>query len=397
MKSLLIKLFISAPDQTSDPVVRSEYGSLSAIVGIVVNVLLVIGKGVIGLLTNSIAIIGDAVNNLSDCGTSIVSLISVKVSKRPADKNHPFGHARAEYIGSTIVSVVIVSIGIELFRTSVAKIINPGTTTFNLWVVVVLCLSIVVKLWLFLFNRSLGTLIDSTVLKAVATDSLNDVLATSVVLISAVISHLTRLELDAYMGIAVAAFVIYSGVDILKEMLSQLMGPAPSSEISRGIEEFILQYDGVIGIHDLVVHDYGPGKVFASVHVEVDAAEDVLKSHDMIDAVEREILDEMGIQLVIHMDPIVLDDPYVNCLYEATADVLREFDDTLEFHDFRVMKGKTHSNLIFDVVVPPCYHTADDEIRKKLQSMIREKTGETIFVVLTVDRSYIARHIGTMR
>ncbi len=397
MKNLLVRLFISEPDQTSDPVVRSEYGSLSAIVGIVVNILLVIGKGVIGLLTNSIAIVGDAVNNLSDCGTSIVSLISVKISKRPADKNHPFGHARAEYIGSTIVSVAIISIGVELFRTSVAKIINPQTTTFNLWVVVVLLLSIVVKLWLFLFNRSLGNLIDSTVLKAVSTDSLNDVLATSVVLISAVISHLTRLELDAYMGIVVAAFVVYSGVDILKEMLSQLMGPAPSSEISGGIETFILQYDGVIGIHDLVVHDYGPGKVFASVHVEVDAAEDVLKSHDMIDIVEREILDELGIQLVIHMDPIVLDDPYVNRLYETTADVLREYDDALEFHDFRVMKGKTHSNLIFDVVVPPCYHTADDEIRKILQSMIREKTGETIFVVLTVDRSYIARHIGRMR
>ena len=308
MTHFLIKFFVKDSEYLKNPRVRESYGQLGSIVGIVCHIFLFIAKLAIGTIFNSISITADAINNLSDAGSSIITWIGFKLSGKPADEDHPFGHARVEYISGLIVSFLIILLGVELVKSSVQKILHPEPLVFDTLIVVVLILSIALKFWLSRFNRKLGDLIDSTTLKATSTDSMNDVIATSVVLISILISSFTSLQVDGYMGCLVALFIIYSGINLVKETISPLLGEAPNPELVNNIISTIRNYEGVLGIHDLVVHNYGPERCFASVHVEVDAGEDILKSHDMIDNIERDFASNLGIHLIIHLDPIITDD-----------------------------------------------------------------------------------------
>lgn len=389
MSEFLIKLFVKDNKDVTDADVRGRYGNLTSIVGIVVNVLLFAMKFFVGTLTRSVSIIGDAVNNLSDAGSSVISFISFKISKKPADREHPFGHARVEYIGATIIAVIILFIGLELLKSSVEKILNPEPIMFRVVTVVILAISIVTKLWLYFFNKGLAKRINSSMMQATAVDSLSDVLATSAVLVSTVISPLIGFQLDGFMGIAVTIFIVVSGIDILKDTAGHILGLAPSDELITRIEEYIEKYDNVLGMHDLMVHSYGPRRCFASVHVEVNANEDILISHDLIDNIERDIAVDYGIHLVIHLDPLIIDDPIVNELHRTVEQVVAAVDETLSIHDFRVVKGTTHSNLIFDVMVSYQCNKSDDQI---LSEIIRgiDDLQRNLYAVVTIDRSYLS-------
>lgn len=389
LTGFLVKLFIRTPQDEKDAKVREQFGKLSSITGIVVNLLLFAAKFAIGTLSGSISIVGDSVNNLSDAGSSIISLVSFKLSNKPADTGHPFGHARVEYISSSIVAVIILFIGVELMKTSVGKVINPEGVDFNLMIILILAFSIGSKTWLYFFNRRMGRRIDSTILQATAADSLSDVLATSAVLLSGIISQITGLQLDGWMGAIVAVFIMLSGIRILRKTMNSILGEGPSGETVRKIEEFIRKYEGVLGIHDLVVHDYGPGHCFASVHVEVDSNVDILISHDLIDNIERDIAFDLCIHLVIHLDPIITDNPFVNEMQQFTEKVVKDVDNTLSIHDFRVVKGSTHNNLIFDVLVPNECKLSESKIQERIIREIKE-FDSTLYVVLTIDRSYVS-------
>ncbi len=385
----IIRFFIHEHPDRKRGGLRKQYGNLSSIVGIVVNVLLFAVKFTVGTLSASVSIVGDAVNNLSDAGSSVISFISFKLSAKPADNDHPFGHARIEYIASSLVAVVILFIGFELIKTSVDKVLHPVSVSFGFFTVCILSISILAKLWLYQFNRKLAKQIHSTVIYATAADSLSDVLATSAVFISAIISRLSGVILDGYMGIAVSVLIMFSGIQILRETMNHILGQGPSEELIERIQSFILKYDGVIGIHDLVVHDYGPQQSFASVHVEVDANTDIMESHDLIDNIERDIALESGIHLVIHMDPIVTDDPFVNEMQKMTEEVVVSVDETLSIHDFRVVKGATHHNLIFDVTVPYDCKKSDKQVLDEVVQKIEGKHGN-LYAVITIDRSFIS-------
>ncbi|MBP7174960.1 MAG: cation transporter [Thermoclostridium sp.] len=389
LTGFLVKLFVKKPEDTKNVKVREQYGKLSSITGIVVNLLLFAAKFIIGTLSGSVSIVGDSVNNLSDAGSSIISLVSFKLSNKPADTGHPFGHARVEYVSSSIIAVIILFIGVELMKTSVNKIIRPEAVDFSFLIILILVFSIGSKTWLFFFNRKLGRRIDSTILQATAADSLSDVLATSAVLLSGIISRVTGLMLDGWMGAVVAVLILLSGIRILRKTINSILGEGPSGETIQQIEEFIRKYEGVRGIHDLVVHDYGPGHCFASVHVEVDSNVDILISHDLIDNIERDIAFDMGIHLVIHLDPIVTDNPYVNELLHLTENVVKEVDATLSIHDFRVVIGSSHNNLIFDVLVPGECKLRECEIEDKINQGIKNLDSK-LNVVLTLDRSYVS-------
>lgn len=389
LTGFLVKLFVKSPQDVKNAKVREQYGKLSSITGIAVNLLLFAAKFAIGTLSGSISIVGDSVNNLSDAGSSIISLVSFKLSNKPADTGHPFGHARVEYISSSIVAVIILFIGMELMKTSVNKIMHPETVDFNLVIILILAISIGSKAWLYFFNRRIGQRIDSTILQATATDSLSDVLATSAVLLSGMVSRMTGLQLDGWMGAIVAVFIMLSGIKILRKTMNSILGEGPSEETVQRIEEFIRNYEGVLGIHDLVVHDYGPGHCFASVHVEVDSNVDILASHDLIDNIERDIAFDMGIHLVIHLDPIITDNPFVNEMQQMTENVVKSVDNTLSIHDFRVVKGSTHNNLIFDVLVPNECKLGEGKIQDRIIQKIKELDSK-LYVVLTIDRSYVS-------
>lgn len=385
----LVKLFIKTPQEVKNAKVREQYGKLSSITGIVVNLLLFAVKFLIGTLSGSVSIVGDSINNLSDAGSSIISLVSFKLSNKPADTGHPFGHARVEYISSSIVAVIILYIGVELMKTSISKIIKPEAVDFNLIIILILVFSIGSKAWLYFFNRRLGRRIESSILQATAADSLSDVLATSAVLLSGIISRLAGVQLDGWMGAIVAVLIMLSGIRILRKTINSILGEGPSGEMTQQIEEFIRKYEGVLGLHDLVVHDYGPGHCFASVHVEVDYNVDILKSHDLIDNIERDIALDQGIHLVIHLDPIVTDNPFVNEMQQMTENVVKSIDNTLSIHDFRVVKGSTHNNLIFDVLVPNQCKLNESKIQDRILQKIQE-LDSTLYVVLTLDRSYVS-------
>lgn len=389
MYDFLIKLFVKDNNNVHDAKVREQYGKLGSITGIIVNIILFVSKFIVGLLFYSISITGDAINNLSDAGSSIISLISFKMSGKPADSKHPFGHARIEYIASFAVSLIILLIGYEFLKTSIDKILNPGEIEFSLVMIIILGISILLKLWLYRFNIKLGNSINSTVMHATAADSLSDVLSTLIVLISAVLSPMIGFQLDGYMGVVISIFIMISGIKILKETMDIILGQAPSDALTDHIISFIKRYDDVIGIHDLVVHDYGPNRCFASVHVEVDAKADILQSHDLIDNIERDIAQESNIYLVIHLDPIVTDDPFVNKLHDMTKEILESVDKTLTMHDFRVVKGTTHSNLIFDVTVPYECKKEDSKIIDEISSRIRD-IDKRYYAVITIDRSYVS-------
>ncbi len=385
MKEWLVRRFVRNPDDIGLDSVRQQYGVLGGIVGIVVNLILFAAKFTAGTLFGSIAVTSDAVNNLSDAASSVVTLVSFRMSGKPADKDHPFGHARIEYIAASIVAVVVLLIGFELLKTSIGKIISPTDVTFSYLTIGVLLFSIGMKVWLFTWNKFLGRRINSSVMEATAIDSLSDVLTTSVVLVALVIAQLFHIRLDGWMGAAVACFILYSGIRILKDTVDNILGQGPSQETTRQLESIILGHAGVLGLHDLMVHDYGPNRTYASVHVEVDANVDILLSHELIDDIERDIERDMGIHLVIHLDPIIIDDPVANEARLLVERLLREVDARFSFHDFRMVKGQTHSNLIFDVTAPFECRVGDKEIAESFQRLLAAHDPR-LFSVITVDR-----------
>lgn len=387
MTKFLVRLFVKNYEQAQLPEVRASYGKLSGIVGIVCNVLLFAAKFILGTITSSVAITADAFNNLGDASSGIVSFLGFKMASRPADKEHPYGHARYEYLAGLTVCVLILVIGVELLKESFGKIVHPEPVNFS-WVTVgVLVLAIGVKLWLAVFNRTLGKRISSQTLLATAADSRNDVIATGAVIVATVLSHVTKLSLDGYIGLLVAVFILYSGVNLVKETLDPILGKAADEELVREIEKRIMGYPGVYGTHDLMIHDYGPGRQFGSVHVEVAAEEDVLKSHDMVDNIERDFLRELNLHLIVHMDPIITRDESVNNLRHWLAKEVKKVHEELTIHDLRVVPGETHTNVIFDCVVPHGLTQTDDEIKEAIDLLVKE-TYPTYYCVITVDHSY---------
>lgn len=387
MVQFIVRMFIKDYEDTKNPIVRKAYGRLGNIIGIICNILLSSSKIIVGFLFNSLSITADGINNLSDMGSLLISLIGFKLSGKPADDDHPFGHARIEYISSLIISFIIIWLGLELIITSFKKIFNPDPIEVNIVMLIVLTASIIIKLWLSYVNKTLGEKISSPSMKATASDSLNDALATSGVLISILIYKFTKINIDAYIGLAVALFIIYSGMQILRDMTNELVGMAPDDNLVTSIHEKILSYEGVLGLHDLVVHSYGPDRCFASVHVEVSYKEDILKSHDLIDKIEKDFSLERGIHLVIHLDPIMVDDPLTDQLHKLAADSIQKIDPKLSIHDFRIVVGNTYKNLIFDVTVPHSLKISDQELIMKINDLLRQE-DPCYTAIITIDRSY---------
>ncbi|HPG92648.1 MAG TPA: cation diffusion facilitator family transporter [Clostridia bacterium] len=362
---------------------RKYYLSLSAWIGIGCNVVLSAFKCAVGFIFGAISVIADGLNNLSDIGGNIVSLVAFKVASRPADREHPYGHARAEYIAAMAVAFIVFIFAVELIKSAIEKIITPVATEFSIITIAVLAFSICVKLFMFAFNRILAKKINSVALKATATDSISDVIATSAVLAALIISYFTGIDLDAYMTILVALFIVFAGLKILKETMTKLLGEGPTKELANDIRCKILAYEGVLGVHDLEVHNYGPEQVFASAHVEVDARRPILESHDMIDLIEQDLC---NIHLVIHLDPIVVDDPIVNETREKAIEIVKNIDECFEIHDFRMVIGKTHTNVIFDVVAPFECKINDKILKEQIIKAFKE-WDKTYFAVVKIDRN----------
>ena len=368
---------------------RAAYGNLASWVGILCTLALCAGKFMVGTLSGSISVAADAVNNLSDASSSVVSLLGFRLGSRPADEEHPYGHARFEYLSGLAVAVMVLVIGLELGKTSLGKILAPTPVTFS-WVTVgVLAASILVKLWMALFNRKVGGRIHSGALIATAADSRNDVLTTGAVLTAALISHFARVELDGWMGLAVALFILYSGVGLVKSTIDPLLGLAPDPELVKYIHERVMSYPNVLGTHDLMVHDYGPGRQFASVHVEMAAEGDVMASHDVIDNIERDFLENDGLHVVIHFDPIVTSDERVGDMRRWLSEAVKEIDGALTIHDLRMVPGPTHTNLIFDCVVPAGFAMSELDVKQAIKHLVRQKDPR-YFCVITVECGYAA-------
>lgn len=391
MTELLIRLFVRDYRNTDRPEVRERYGKFSGIVGIVSNLLLFVMKAVTGFVTGSISIVADAVNNLSDSASSVITLVGFKLSGKPADQEHPYGHARIEYISGLIVSFLILLLGVQLLQESAGKIFAPEEAAFSPVAIVVLVVSCLIKTWQCLFYRKVGRRISSPTIEATAADSRSDVFSTLAVLLGLVISRLTGFNLDGYMGVAVALLILWTGVKVVKETSDPLLGTAPAREVVDDIYRTILSYDGILGLHDLNVHMYGEGRTFASVHCEVDAHEDILASHDLVDNIERDFLKQKNIHLVIHMDPIVVDDAPTNALREQVREVLRGISPEITMHDFRVVWGKTHSNVLFDVCVPFGFRYTDAALLDEIANGIY-MLGKNYVPVVTVDHSYVPGH-----
>ncbi len=388
MTELLIRLFVKDYTNVRSPQVRERYGKFAGFVGIITNLLLFLGKIIAGILFSSVSIIADAVNNLSDSASSVVTLIGFKLSGKPADAEHPYGHARMEYISGMIVSFLILMLGLKLAGSSFEKIIHPEEASFGILAVVILILSALAKGWQCLFYKKVGKKIDSPTLSATAADSLNDVFSTVAVLAGLIITRLTGFNLDGYMGLIVAVFIIVTGIKVIIETSSPLLGVAPPHEFVNHICEKILTYDGILGIHDLVVHTYGAGRCFASVHCEVSASADIMVSHDIVDTIEHDFLREENIHLVVHMDPIDVDNPRTMELRQQVKDKLQEIDPSISMHDFRVVWGNSHSNVIFDICVPFGYPVKDEELRQKVGEKLTELSPKYNAVV-TVDHDYV--------
>ncbi len=389
MTELLSRIFVKNNRCTTDPQVRAAYGTMVSVTGILLNLLLFAAKFTVGLLFGAISIVGDAVNNLSDAGSQIISLISFRMAAKPADREHPFGHGRIEYVASMIVSLLVLFIGFELIKESIAKIIDPVLPERSWVAVFVLLGSILVKLWLWLFNRKIGKRIDSAVMRATATDSLSDALSTAAILITTLILLFfpnLSFNLDAYMGVAVAILILVAGARILNEAKNSILGEAPSHEIVKRITDTVAKYPQALGIHDMTVHNYGPGRVIAALHIEVDGKTDIFETHDMIDTIEQELRRECGIEATIHMDPIVTDDDQVNAMRETVLSVVHGIDPSMQIHDFRFVTGKTHTNLIFDINVPFEIKLPDEEIRREVADRI-SRIDPSYFTVVTIDRS----------
>lgn len=389
MVGLLIKWFIKDQDNITSPKVRQAYGMLSGAVGIVFNIFLFVMKLFAGLISGSIAIMADAFNNLSDAGSSIVTLFGFRMAGQEADTDHPFGHGRIEYITGFIVSVVIVVMGIELGKSAIDKIIHPGEISFEPVTIIILVISICTKLYMFFYNSRIAKKLESASIRATATDSLSDSIATAFVLIGILISELSGVQLDGYLGVLVAAFIFKAGLGAAKETLDPLLGQPPEKEFVDEVEEFVMSHDSVVGVHDLVVHDYGPGRRMISLHTEVPASGNILGLHDTIDNIERELREKMGCEAVIHMDPVQTDDIAVVEMKQKVAKLMKEIGEEVTIHDFRMVTGPTHTNLIFDIVVPYSVNMTEPQVRDTIAALIKKSLGDEYYAVVDVDKAYV--------
>ncbi len=388
MITFLSKLLIKDHKNFSSPVVRLRYGMLCGAVGIFFNILLFTGKLIAGMVTKSIGITADAFNNLSDAGSATITLVGFRLSEQKADKEHPFGHGRFEYIAGLIVSMAILLMGFELAKTSIEKILHPEPIVFSFLALGMLVISILTKLYMFFYNRGIGKKIDSAAMRATAMDSFSDVTATSVVLLSMLIGKWTGWMIDGYAGLAVALFIGYTGIRAAKETVSPLLGQPPTKEFVEEIERIVLAHDGVIGVHDLVVHDYGPGRRMISLHAEVPADGDMIHLHDAVDNLEKLLRKECGCEAVIHMDPVETNNQETNRLRTETEKILTSLDERLTLHDFRVVAGPTHTNLVFDVVVPFGLPKSDEAVKKEISERIHAM-DKKYYAVIEVDKSSI--------
>lgn len=391
MGKFLIKLFVKNYEDVNNPQVRESYGKFAGVVGIISNIFLCLMKIIIGMIAGSISIIADGINNLADASSSIITLVGFKLAAAPEDENHPYGHARIEYITGLFISVLIIVLGLQLFKTSFEKVLHPDPLVFNYITILVLALAIIIKIWQAVFNISIGKKIKSVTLMATGTDSRNDVIATSAVLLGVVIGKLTGVQLDGIMGCLVALFIIWSGIQLIRETSSPLLGEAPDEELVHAIAEKVNNHPGVLGIHDLVVHNYGPGKIFASIHIEVDSDQDLMESHDMVDNIEREIMSDLTIEFTAHMDPVKVNDPLIQELNDAIHSIIDTMDGVEGIHDLRIVPGTTHTNIIFDAVLSSQCQLHESQVKEEVERQVK-KLDPSYFVVITFDKAYTKLH-----
>lgn len=387
MITLLAKIFIKGKS-IEDAGTRKAYGTLCSIVGILFNVLLFAGKYFAGYISGSIAIMADAFNNLSDAGSSFITLVGFWFAGKKPDMDHPFGHGRFEYISGLGVAVMILLMGFELAKNSVMKIVHPVTIDSGMIMIVILIVSIGIKLYMAVYNRRIGEKMDSTAMKATSVDSISDVAATTAVLISVLINRFAHINLDGICGLIVSLFILFTGYKVVKETISPLLGQSPDKEFVKSIYNIVMEHKEIKGIHDLVVHDYGPGRVMISLHTEIPGDGDIFKIHDLIDRIENELYEKLGCEAVIHMDPIEVDNEIVNNMKKTVISLVKQINDEMSIHDFRMVAGDTHTNLIFDVVVPYAVKESDEEMKKKIQEKISEH-NKSYFAVIHVDRDYV--------
>ncbi|WP_294192344.1 cation diffusion facilitator family transporter [uncultured Cloacibacillus sp.] len=381
MTNILLKLFIKNCDDTQNPAVRSSIGKLAGLTGIVCNCLLTVLKLVIGLLVGSMAIIADGVNNLSDAASSLTTLLGFRMAQRPADKQHPYGHARYEYLSGLAVAALILLIGAELVKSSIAKIINPEPIDISAATIALLAASVAVKLWMSGFYKTLGKKINSTALYATSVDSRNDVISTCAVLLGCLVNYLFGLNIDGYVGLAVAIFILYSSVGIAKDTISPLLGQQADDELVDKITELVLSHEKVLGVHDLLVHDYGPGRCYASAHVELSADEDPMACHDIIDDIECDVLEKMNVHFVIHYDPVVQNDAEQNEMRRTVGEIIRELNPAFSIHDFRIVRGSAQSKLVFDLGVPYSMIEKKKEIKERIDAALNERGKKYITII----------------
>ncbi|MBO5069088.1 MAG: cation transporter [Roseburia sp.] len=387
MITILAKFFVKEKEDKGK--IRQVYGMLCGIVGIFLNVVLFAGKFLAGTISNSIAITADAFNNLSDAGSSFVTLAGFKLAGAKPDSEHPFGHGRMEYVSGLVVAAAIFLMAYELIKDSISKILHPEDTEFSLLVLVILLVSILIKLYMFCYNNRIGKKIDSAAMKATGTDSLSDACATTVVLVATLVGHFTDLHIDGYCGVLVGLLIFYAGINAARETLNPLLGQPPEEEFVTQIEDIVMSHEGICGIHDLIVHDYGPGRRMISLHAEVPAEGNILETHDVIDNTENELREKLGCDATIHMDPIITADERIGELKETVNRIVKGLDESISMHDFRVVTGPTHTNLIFDILVPYKFRMSDDVLMQEIRRQVRESLGENFFVVMKVDNAYV--------
>jgi len=384
--NFLVRRFIKNYQDTKDANVRTSVGKLSGIVGIFSNLFLFVIKFVIGTIVHSVSIQADGVNNLTDAGSNIISILSFHLANKPADKDHPFGHERTETIASLFVGILILILGFETAKESISKVIHPGSIDFRIASVIILLISIIVKFWMYAYNKKLSKTYDSSLLEATALDSISDVCGTTAVLVSTLLSPVLHFNLDGYMGIVVSGIILYGAYGLLRDMINSLIGEAPDPELVHNIVDMIMAHPAILGVHDMMLHNYGPNKIFASAHVEVDSSKDIFETHDHIDNIEREVKKNMNIDLVLHMDPVKVNDPETELYRAKVVEAIHQIDPKWRFHDFRIVSGPTHVNLVFDLVIPFEEKYAQEEIEEMLLKHI--ESDKKIYLVLTIDHPY---------
>mgnify|MGYP000341116449 FL=1 len=384
--NFLVRRFIKNYQDTKDAGVRTSVGKLSGIVGILNNLFLFVIKFVIGTIVHSVSIQADGVNNLTDAGSNIISILSFHLANKPADKDHPFGHERTETIASLFVGILILVLGFETAKESISKVIHPGSIDFRIVSVIILIISIIVKFWMYTYNKKLSKTYDSSLLEATALDSISDVCGTTAVLVSTLLSPVLHFNLDGYMGIVVSGIILYGAYGLLRDMINSLIGEAPDPELVHNIVDRIMAHPAILGVHDMMLHNYGPNKIFASAHVEVDSSKDIFETHDHIDNIEREVKENMNIDLVLHMDPVKVNDPETELYRAKVVEAIHQIDPKWGFHDFRIVSGPTHVNLVFDLVIPFEEKYTQEEIEAMLLKHIQ--SNKKIYLVLTIDHPY---------